>query len=276
MNHVARIACAGVIALSMAAVSNAASLASDNAADSAYSGGWTNGSNGGSGFGAWILNPVTSGSFNGHFIGSSTLNGDGADNGTTGGVANDNDIDSSLRPVAWGLYANNGRNSLAFRPFTGGPLALDDTFSVDFDNGYIESGGSIVVGLYDPLLQPVFLVRFTGGNFVYEYIDASGTNSTSVQYGDEGLNLSVTMTGSTNYSATLTRRDGVSETWSGTMSAVPQYFGAINQNAAGNIGGPSYDLFINNMSVVPEPSTMALAALGVIGMAVRFLRRRED
>ncbi len=276
MNQVGRIACAGVIALSVAAVSHAANLASDDAADVAYSGGWTNGSNGGSGFGAWVLSPTTPGPNSGHFIGSSTANGDGADDGNVGGLPTDGDINSSLGPVAWGMYANSGNTASAIRPFTGGPLDAGQTFSIDFDNGYIEPGGRVIVGLLDAFNSPIFQVGFIGGSANYFYLDAGGGGPTAVGYGDEGLNLSVTMTGSTNYTAVLTRRDGTSDTWSGTMSAAPEAFGALNVNSAGTGGGPPFDFFINNMSIVPEPSTIALAALGLIGVAVRYLRRRED
>lgn len=260
----------------ISASAQAANLAADNASDPAYSSGWLDGSNGGYGFGAWQLIPSTPGPLSGHFIGSSTGNGDGLDNGLSGGVANDNDIDTgTMIPVSWGMYANNGRNAVAYRPFTGGPLSVGQTFSVDFDNGWINSTpitGQIDIGLTDSANNVIFRVSFIGGALNYQYADAGGIFQLStIPFGDEGFNLSVTMTGPFAYSATLTRRDGISTNWTGTLNAAPEGFVARNFTAG---SGSAHDLFINSMSIVPEPSTIALAALGVIGVAVRAFRRR--
>jgi hypothetical protein len=88
-----------ISALALASATWAANLASDDASDPAYSGGWTNGSNGGTGFGAWQLS--TFGTPAGHFIGNSTNNADGADDGLYNGTAGDSDINTgAIAPVA--------------------------------------------------------------------------------------------------------------------------------------------------------------------------------
>jgi hypothetical protein len=268
-----------ISALALASATWAANLASDDASDPAYSGGWTNGSNGGTGFGAWQL--LTVGTMSGHFIGDSTKNADGADDGNVNGKAKDNDINTftgSGQPVAWGMYASEigfgsaTNSATAIRPFTGGPLNSGQTFSIDFDNGYVNGKvGQIRLSLLDGNFNPVFSIFFIGGPSNYGYSDAFGSANTTIDYGDEGLRLEVTMTGPTNYLAKLTRFDGQSQTWTGSMSAAPEAFQAQTIWAG---SGPSFDLFINSMAIVPEPSTITLGALGTLGVALRAFRRR--
>lgn len=254
-----------------------ANLAADAAWDPAYAGGWTNGSNGGYGFAPWIFSPAASHANAGYYIGSSTSNGDGLDNGLVGGAAGDLDIDTGpFFSVSWGLYGNNGASATAVRPFTGGGLDPGQTFSIDFDNGDVEAPGEIILAFMDVFFNPLFQVSFSGGGSYYEYIDVAGVSTTAVAFGDEGLRFSMTMTGPTNYTASLVRRDGVSDTWSGDLTAAPGVFVAIHDKGAGTNSGVRFDFFINNMEIVPEPSTIALAALGVIGLAGCYLRRRVD
>jgi hypothetical protein len=120
------------------------------------------------------------------------------------------------------MYADTGgNNALAVRPFTGGALDAGQVFSVNFDNGYIRPGGQVAVGFWNALNSTVFAVAFIGGSAFYEYNDANGTFTIGLGYGDEGLNLTVTMTGATNYFAKLTQFDGASATWSGSMNSAP-------------------------------------------------------
>jgi hypothetical protein len=56
------------------------------------------------------------------------------------------------------------------------------------------------------------------------------------------------------------------------MDAAPEAFLAQTIQAG---SGSAFDLFINSMEIVPEPSTIALGALGVAGVALRALRRRS-
>lgn len=106
---------------------------------------------------------------------------------------------------------------------------------------------------------------------MYDYIDAGGAFSTGMGFGDEGFTLTITMTGPTSYSASLDRFDGSNVVWSGTLFAAPEAFGVQNYSAGPN---PSDHLFINSMSIVPEPSVLALAAIGILGVAFRHICRR--
>lgn len=265
----------------------AAAVASDNASAWAYDAlpnEWVTGDNGGYGWGAWTL--TTTGG--GHFIGSSTGNGDGVDDGIFGGMPSDGDINSTVGPApdqsgdpdphltvgrAWGMYANGGGVTNAFRSFTSGSMTVGQTFSMDFDNGHINTGGTVGLGLLNAAGATLWEIYFKGGNANYFNRDASGEVATTVGYGDEGLNVSFTLTGAAAYSMILTRRDGVAQTITGTLiGEVDQNISqvrAFNANAGG--GGP-HDAFYNNMTLVPEPSSSALGLLG----AVLLLRRRRD
>ncbi|MCS6770900.1 MAG: PEP-CTERM sorting domain-containing protein [Kiritimatiellae bacterium] len=263
----------------------AANNAQDDASDSIYTvpvPSWTNGMNGGVGFGAWQLSGA--GPTFGFFVWNSTQNGDGFDNGNIGGNPSDSDIDTGVMlPVSWGLYASGGSIASARRYFTGSPSHLEpgQVFSVDFDNGYIEPSGGrdpnyISISLIDSMGQEVLTVGFTGGLLNYWWTDYNSSGTTTVPFGDEGLNFTVTIGSTpTDYTAKLTRRDGNSFTWSGTLTAPAAGFLAYNQNAGGPVGGPAFNLYINSMSIVPEPSTVALAAVGILVGAVRFMRRRS-
>jgi hypothetical protein len=259
----------GIACAALAQATWAANLASDNAADSAYSGGWTNGSNGGFGFGPWQLS--TSGSSAGFFLGSSTQNWDSADDGANvGGLPNDGDIDTDS--LAWGMFAGFGGNTAtAIRPFTGGALSIGQTFSFDFDTGDISFAGTMTFSLLDALNNPVFTITSIPFAF-YDYTDSGGTSSSGVGFGSEGATLSFTLTGATAYSATLTRRDGASASWAGTVAAAPESFRA--QGVDVGDGTPFY-FYVNNLSIVPEPSTLALGAAGLLGLALRAIRIRR-
>lgn len=258
-----------------------ANTAWDNASAYAYDDGWQTGDNGGFGWGAWTL--TTSGSNSGHFIGTSTANGNGLDDGIVGGVPNDWDIDTTTGPIpdqsgspdpnstghrSWGMYANSGEQANAYRDFLGGGMAVGQTFSMDFDNGYLQAGAAVGLGLQNAAGITLWEVYFAGGGTNYFNNDASGANATTVGYGDEGVNVTFTLTGSNAYTATLTRRDGVTQTINGNLISnadqTIHHLRAFNANAGS--GTPS-NAYFN----IPEPTS---AMLGLLGTALLLRRRR--
>src|SRR5688572_15986678 len=111
-----------------------AAVAFDNAADSVYNDGWQTGDSGGSGWGSgWTINRTsTDDSKNGFFVGSSSANG-GSPNIDTSGEA-------------WATYANDNQTVDAFRSFSG-TLSLTQTVRIGFDNGGVDSGKVVGIGL---------------------------------------------------------------------------------------------------------------------------------
>jgi hypothetical protein len=103
-----------VITVSATNLGSAGVLAWDSATNSAYNNGWTNGSDGGAGWGAaWSL---AGGASSGHFLSDET-----------------NDLNNSVGPRAWGLYANSGQAADAWRDLADN-LAVGRTLSLRFDN----------------------------------------------------------------------------------------------------------------------------------------------
>jgi len=277
-----------VVCLCLATSAWAANAAGDNASSYAYNpANWPNGSNGGFGFGPWALS-VSVGGAGGFFIQSSTLNGNGLDDGIVGGVAGDGDIDTTLGPSpdvapwppanvtdprSWGMW-NGGGVTDAIRPFTGGPLGLGQHFQVDFDNGFVPSGATVGIGLYNAANQALWEVFFVGLGGTYINNDAGGAVPTAVPYGDEGLHVDFMLTGPATYTMTLTRRDGVTQTINGNLivpANLDQNVAEFRAFDAGNQGGSPNDFYVNSLAV-PEPSSWVLAVIGLVGS---FIIRRH-
>lgn len=244
---------------------DAANVAYDDAANAAYSDGWQTGDNGGFGFGAWTLSTVSGDSSrNGHFIGDSSLNGDPAPTG---------DINTS--GAAWGLYANQlvGMEgpvigvATAFRPFTGGELAINQTLRLRMDNG-----------LVDPMQIGPGTVGFSLNRFSFFFAngateyrigngnpsDAVGLTGTGVPLTYNGLDIAFTRTGTDTYELIVTPNGGSAVVINGVM---PDTGGSLDGITLYNrTAGPgsSRDLFFNNLEIVPEPTTLGLALTGAL------------
>lgn len=261
--------------LAMPAIGRAALVASDNASDPAYSDGWQQGDDGGTGWGGgWTINPNPNTGNAGVFVFTSTQNGDGLDNSTFGGVTGDGDIDS-IGGNAWGMYGNGGGVSEAFRPFNGA-LSINQTFQIDMDNGFIDSGGGQTVGMAmrDNNGNNRLEIYFQGGDANYTVNDGTEHDSL-VGYGDEGMQILFLLTGTDSYMVTLTHRDGATNTLSGTLGGVAgegiTNVRLFNANAG---DGSSNNLYFNNMSIntVPEPGSIGLLGAAAI-LALRRGRR---
>jgi hypothetical protein len=260
-----RILAAIVCSVLAVELANAADLANDVASDAAYNSGWTNESNGGTGFGAWTQSGSTNGSNGGYFPGSSTGNGDGDSDA-------DGDIDTSGE--ALNIYANGGQTVSATRTFTGGSLSVGQTFQIGFDNGWIDTGGNVSFILETSTGTDRLEFRFTGDTPNYVLIDNSGTVDTGIGFTDEGLLLNVTLTGADAYSVEIITLNGTpaTNTFSGTLAAS----GGVDQfNLVNASAGPDGERNAawNSFAVIPEPSTMALTSLGMLGLGI--LRRRR-
>jgi len=213
--------------------------AADDASDLAYSGGWSAGNNGGFGFGAWQLimsSPHVNS--NGNFIGDSPT--------------------IKIGIPAWGLYANNGNLAEAKRLLPS-PLGLDQALSVNFENGIVNVGAGVGVAMQNSSGDTLWQFFYNGGDTFYSI---SG-NSTDINNTTNGLHIAFSLTGPTNYSATITPLGGTTRVITGnldssTNSSDITVFRVWNFNA-----GPDSirDVFFNKLQLVTiDPAGTATGA----------------
>jgi hypothetical protein len=233
---------------------------------------WRNGANGGVGFGSWYLGTWGSGA--GHFLGSAANNGF-APSGS--GI----DMIGPFGNHSFGLYSGSG-GAVAGREFTGGALVQNQIFRLSVDNGWIDgffgwhletaNGGADSTSLFH-------WHRGSSGNYLY----SSGGNDdvdSGIPWTDNGLSFNFLYQGSTNYALTVYTFNS-----SGSIAATNTFSGYLKANesigqfraytGAGN--GQQYDLFINGMEIaaMPEPSTVTLIGISLLGIALSYLRRRK-
>ena len=138
---------------------------------------WSNGVTGGTGFGAWSL---TSSGNGGHFL---AINPANMNVGSTNG---------------FGLWANNGGISTATRNFNT-PMAVGDSFALQFDNNWVDDGSEVGFALADNNGNTRFRFFFVGGSNSYNIRDLITNRNSGVAYTANGLNLTVTLTASNAY-----------------------------------------------------------------------------
>src|SRR5262249_35770922 len=121
---------------------------------------------------------------------------------------------------------------------------------------------------------PRFTFDFLGGDANYRITDGSGTFGTTLGFTDTGLTTSFILTGSNNYSFSVTAGTGATYLTSGTLggtagSATDRFIG-FNNNAGFN---STNDTYFNRLQIspVPEPSSLLMICLG--GSAVSLGRR---
>ncbi|MGD0058427.1 MAG: LamG-like jellyroll fold domain-containing protein [Verrucomicrobiia bacterium] len=215
-----------------------------------YSGIWSNGSQAGSGFGAWQLSPTTNSSTVFFFVGSSTS----TDNGAAPGNGS-NDINTA--GVAWGLSASNGALASATRPFPTN-LTSGQSFQVDMDNGYINSGGSVGFALQNSSGNAVWEYYFTGGSNTYTISAGSVSGSALPNFTDVGMHTTFTLTSSTSYSFTVLAYAPGGAAGAGTTY---NYTGTLLNPSGGQSitsvrlfnyqagAGTNYTAYFNNLSI---------------------------
>ncbi len=176
-----------------------------SAAAAAYDDGWQSGDNDGDGFGPWALGfpfggPPPSAAEAGHFVFTSTINGDGDDNG-------DGDIDTADR--AWGLYANSDFTASALRLLLH-PFTVGSSLSVKLDFGDMTGTGNPPRQTMDLNMSGVVNLRVSAIPSQPNYLigNSLGTTNTGIPRSDEGAQFDFVALAPQQVMVTVTPLDG--------------------------------------------------------------------
>lgn len=233
-------------------------LGTDNASAPEYAFGWTNGSDGsitGPGaYGQWFLNTNIASAY--------TI-------ASAAGVGNASAAVIDSAGVSFRIF-QTGSEAAAFRFIDPAGLGAGQTFSlqmaVNFRDGFkgIDLRG-------DTLGDPTIFNFNVGGDDYVVSNAATGNGSIGSTYSSFTIfTLSFTQVDGSGGTWSLDRTGGVTSATNGTYSGVARSF-KLYQNSPNALTENA--LFVNNLSTVPEPSTLGLLLLGGVG-AWAWRRRR--
>ena len=204
------------------------------------------------------------------FGNSGSLFGTGLSDGT---FTNDN---------TWQIFTVTGQDSQIYsKHVLDSALTFSQSISLDFansgiaGNGNPSQSGSVGISLKDSNNTTIADFHFIGGQGNYTYTDATH-NSADTGHAFESqdlMRLTWTVGSGGSYVATLSDpgTNTVEATWSGTLGGLGLVSGIEVFN---NNGGNSSDVFYDDLTVVPEPSTWVAGIMALAGCLYRRRRRR--
>ena len=206
--HLVSLVSSSVVLLGTSSHTTAATAAFDHANN--YTS-WSTGSTGGFGFSTWTIR-TDGGGAAGSFLATQ-----GAPNFNT----DLNGIDTGGK--AWGTYANGGgfQSVAAFRSLTGGSLLVGQAFDFSFENGNIQTGGTMGLTLRNGNASATasdynngarFELLFTGGSANYTIVDGGGTFDTGIAFTDDGFDVTFLLTGTNTYDLSIYNHDTLTTT----------------------------------------------------------------
>lgn len=217
---------------------NVGAVAVDTAANDTLPGTAGATASGGFGFESWIGFGYTGPANNGTFVGNSQSNG-------TGGGTNIGN------PNAWGMYDNNGATVGDNRAMSTG-LAIGQSISFDYDNGFIDTGRRQEVILYSASGGDRLSFGFTGGGTNYTALSGPGLGtSTSFATGfvTSGLHITLTRTGIDTVSATVGQAGATDVLTNLTLGgAAGSGINGITIKDNDTTSGAAHDFFTNNLN----------------------------
>ena len=240
----------GVLVFTLSA--QAADPGNDDASAAAYADGWDNlddgNTGGGDGMGAWVFGSGVNAA--NHGIASSLGLGGGS-----------GAIDSS--GVAFKLHDDTGAFIDMYRFFDPAPgLDVGQIFTMDMAVNY--RGGFKGIDLRDSTDATIFNLNVGGDDYTI-----NGASIGDAYSSDTVFHLAFTQASLAGGTWTVTRSGGVSDfesgTYTGQLRSIKLYGGGLGTFAEDAV-------YYNNFSVTPEPTSLALLALG--GGLVLARRRR--
>ena len=179
---------------------------------------------------------------------------------------------------SWSLWSESAQSEARW-DFVGGNLTPGQRFSLDWKNLNISSNRTVTLSIKRSDGSEAFGFRFLGGGTNYE-IKGDGTwftqNASTANYTNVALTLKFDYLSVNNYSFSVTQKSNSSLkiqtgnfTLGGTSGLNLRGFEIYND---AQVAGTS-DLNINTITVIPEPTTWALIAMGTCGLI--FIGRRR-
>jgi hypothetical protein len=187
---------------------------------------------------------------------------------------------------SWGSYANSPQGSTLpsidfVRPFTGGALSSGETFSINLSADGVGGGtgaaqgfsletapGGGGIGAAELTLQ--YAGAYATDNMEIEDNNGTTNSSVSVNFSQlhAGIHVAVTEGAAGAYTVVITPVGGGAPlaTLTGTTSGLMNQVDVFNDNTSGNG-------YFNNISIIPEPSTIGLVVIGLLGALT--VRRRK-
>jgi len=260
-------ACAITGATAMLSSFCSAQLAYDSATDPTYSGGWSSGQNGGSGFGAWNFNgtdPTPAGTYQGMSSSSSLGTAWTLLNQSSGsGLAN------AGRSINGGLQAGQMFQTIIQNPVNNAGTYTYRGFDILFTSGPTNNAGGDNTAA---LRLSVFDYFNPSMNWHINDTGSHGTSLSAITTGASGMIVDLTLFSPTAYTLTLAPESSPNNpylTYSGTLAEAIDYVDFRDYNTASSgLTDTADNLSISSMEgvSVPEPSTLALAGLGAVGL----------
>jgi hypothetical protein len=185
--------------------------------------------------------------------GGGEITGNSADNG--GGSA------AGAGNPAWGLWSTFTHTANASLDLAGGALDVGQTLSMDFDNGYLSSPfGYVRVTFESGGRWDAFQFDIEQGSTNYRITDGGG-DRTSIPLTYDGVHIEFTLGTLGTYAVSVN-----GELSAGTLDGATT-FDRVLVTSGSNSTDPESYLYFNNVSVIPEPTSIGLLVLGLIGIA---------
>jgi hypothetical protein len=239
---------------------SAATLGLNNSTAGSLADGWGSGditNVTGSPFGGWSVS--NSDGSAGFFIGDSkSLNG---------GAGGDVNVSGS----SFGIYGNNGDRADAILTLDS-PLIVGQALSFDIAVNFRD--GAKGVDIRDGSDAAIFNFNVgsagSGDDYIVNFVTTGGGSTGNDYDSNSVFNITLAQTSAGGGNWTIARFGGVTDSDSGTYTGVVNSLKLYNMSGT---GGDENNLYANNFTVVPEPSTAGLLGPGAGTLILR--RRRE-